>query len=130
MKQLSFLLLLLPGILVAQNFTTQPAKPKAGEMVRVEIDLTKSKLRGISDLEMVVMEYAGGKVEMVNPAVQMEGEKITGVFPLKSDAKSAVVGVRASDDRWDNNGGEGYFVTLFNADGVVDPEGRVAASIL
>jgi hypothetical protein len=130
MKQLLFLLLLLPGILVAQNFNTQPAKPKAGEMVRVEIDLSKSKLRGVSDLEMVVMEYAGGKVEMVNPAVQMEGEKIAGVFSLKADAKSAVVGVRDANDRWDNNGGEGYFVTLYNADGVVDPEGLIASAML
>ncbi|MBL7810487.1 MAG: TlpA family protein disulfide reductase [Saprospiraceae bacterium] len=130
MKHCIFLFFLLPGFLYAQTFVTQPSKPKPGEMVRVEIDLSSSKLRGGAQLAMVIMEYAGGKVSMVAPAVMMEDEKMIGVFTLNAEAKSAVVGVQDDSDRWENNTGEGYFVTLYNQQDKPEPEGMVAAAIL
>ncbi|MCC7466861.1 MAG: TlpA family protein disulfide reductase [Saprospiraceae bacterium] len=130
MKQFFIFLFLLPGVLFAQNFITQPAKPKAGEMVRVEIDLAKSKLRDVSGLDLVVLEYAAGKATVLTPAVVREGDKMIGIFSLNKEAQSAVIGITDSDERWENNAGEGYFVTVHNQAGNPEPESMVAAAIL
>lgn len=130
MKQLIFSLFLLPATLLAQHFSIQPSKPRAGEMVRVEIDLAKSKLRDASGLDFVVLEYAGGKAAILSPAVVREGDKMIGIFSLNKEAQSAVVGIHDETDRWENNAGEGYFITIHNQAGSPEPEGMIASAIL
>lgn len=130
MKQFIFSFFFLPGVLLAQNFSTQPAKPMAGEMVRVEIDLSKSKLHDAAGLDLVVMEFAAGKATVLTPAVVREGDKIIGIFTLNKESQSAVIGISDAADRWENNGGEGYFVTIHNRAGNPEPENMVAAAIL
>jgi thiol-disulfide isomerase/thioredoxin len=130
MKQLIFFLSLLPATLFAQNFSIQPGKPKAGELVRVEIDLAKSNLRNASGLDFVVLEYAEGKASVLTPAVVREGDKMIGIFTLNKNAQSAVVGITDNEDRWENNAGEGYFVTIHNQAGNPEPESMVAAAVL
>lgn len=130
MKQLSFLLSLLPAVLFGQNFSITPAMPKAGDLVRLEIDLTKSKLLHSADMEMVVLEYVNGKATTTEAATMRKGDKLIGIFSLSPDALSAVAGLREGEDKWDNNGGEGYFVTVHDQAGKPNPEGMVAAAIL
>ena len=130
MKRLTYLLLLLPTFICGQNFTLSPANAKAGEMLRLEIDLSKSKLRNASELEMVVLEYANGKAAAVEAATMRSGDKVVGIFTLSPDAKSAVAGLREGDENWENNAGEGYFVPVMNASGKSNPENMVAAAIL
>lgn len=130
MKQLAILLFLLPGLLVAQNFSISPSTPKAGEMVRLEIDLSKSKLRNATDIQMVVLEYAQSKAAIVESATMRTGDKLVGVFTLSPTAQSAVASLREGEDQWENNGGEGYFVTVHDANGKPNPEGMVAAASL
>ncbi|MFN0175291.1 MAG: TlpA disulfide reductase family protein [Saprospiraceae bacterium] len=130
MKQLPILLLFLPFLLVGQNFTISPAKPKAGDMVRLEIDLSKGKLHSAQEIEMVVLEYVNGKAATTEAATMRMGDKLVGIFTLSPDAKSAVAGLRDGAENWDTNAGEGYFVTIHDTAGNPQPEGMVAAAIL
>ncbi|MBC7776442.1 MAG: hypothetical protein H7246_13495, partial [Phycisphaerae bacterium] len=130
MKQLFILLLSLPTLLNGQNLNISPATPKAGDMVRLEIDLSKSKLRSASEIEMVVLEYTNGKAATIEAATMRMGDKLVGIFTLSPDAKSAVAGLREGEENWDNNAGEGYFVMVHDAAGKPQPEGMVAAAIL
>ncbi|MDX1910697.1 MAG: hypothetical protein SFV22_04380, partial [Saprospiraceae bacterium] len=130
MKQFLMLLFLSPALLWGQSFRTVPAQPKAGETVRLEIDLSKSKFRNFTDIEMVVLEYAGAKPAIVEATTSRNGDQFTGIFTLSADAKSAVAGLRKGDDMWENNGGEGFFITIHDAGGKPLPEGMIAAAIL
>jgi len=130
MKQLTLLLFLLPAIVGGQNFTISPAVPKAGEMLRLEIDLSKSKLRNASELEMVVLEYANGKAATVEAATMRNGDKFIGVFNLSPEAKSAVAALREGAENWENNEGEGYFIPVQDGSGKLSPESMVATAML
>ncbi len=130
MKQLPFLLLFLPALLIGQNFTISPSKPKAGDLVRLEIDLSKSKLRSAEELEMVVLEYTNGKAATTEAATMRMGDKLVGIFTISPDAKSVMAGLREGEENWENNAGEGYFVTIHDAAGNPQPEGMVATAIL
>jgi peroxiredoxin len=110
MKNLLFFLLF-PALLGAQNFNISPAAPKAGDMVRLEFDLSKSKLRAAREIEIVVLEFANGKASMAEVARLRTGDKMVGIFTLNAKAQAAVASLRAQET-WDNNGGEGYFVTI------------------
>lgn len=130
MKQFLILLFLSPALLWGQSFRTVPAQPKAGETVRLEIDLSKSKFRNFTDIEMVVLEYAGAKPAIVEATTSRNGDQFTGTFTLSADAKSAVAGLRKGDDMWENNAGEGFFIAVHDAGGKPLPEGMIAAAIL
>jgi thiol-disulfide isomerase/thioredoxin len=130
MKQLTLLLCLIPAFVGGQNFTISPAVPKAGEMLRLEIDLSKSKLRNAGELEMVVLEYTNGKAATVEAATMRTGDKFVGIFTLSPDAKSAVAGLREGDENWENNEGEGYFIPVQDGSGKSSPENMVATAIL
>lgn len=130
MKPLTILLLLLPVLMFGQNFSIFPLAPKPGDMVRLEVDLSKSKLRNASDIEMVVLEYANGKAATTEAATMRVGDKLVGIFTLSPDAQSALAGLRAGDENWDNNAGEGYFVTIHDAAGKPFGEGMAATAIL
>lgn len=131
MKQLLLLLFLLPSAMSgAQNPSFSPAAPKPGDLVRMEIDLSNSKLRTASAIDLVVLEYANGKAVITEAAAIRSGDKLVGYFTLKADALAAVVSMLEGDDNWDNNGGEGYFVPLHNTDGKPNMESKIAAAIL
>ncbi|MFN0212849.1 MAG: TlpA family protein disulfide reductase [Saprospiraceae bacterium] len=130
MKQLNIILLCLPVLAFGQNFTVNPSAPMAGDMVRLEIDLAKSKLRSADEIEMVVLEYANGKVATTEASTMRIGDKLVGVFTLSLDAKSAVAGLREAEEKWDNNSGEGYFLSIYDASGKSMPESMAAAAIL
>lgn len=130
MKQLTFLLLLLPTFLMGQNFTLQPAKPQAGDLVRIDINLSTSKLMGKPDLEMVVLQYDADKAEVIEAATSYVGATFTGVFSVSPTAHSVVVGIKHGEDTWENNEGEGYFVQIHNKNGQPNPEGMAAAAVL
>lgn len=130
MKQFLLLLLLLPALLRGQNFTLQPAMPQAGDLVRMEIDLSTSKLMGKPDLEMVVLQYDADKAEVIEAATSCVGSKFTGVFSLSPTAQSVVVGIKQGEDAWENNAGEGYFVQIHDKNGQPKPEGMAAAAVL
>lgn len=130
MKQLVLLLFFVPAFLFGQNFSFSPAAPKAGDLVRLEIDLAKSKLRHSSDIEMVVLEYVNGKAQTTEAATMRLGDKLVGVFTLNPEAKSAVAALREGEETWENNAGEGYFVSIHDADGKAKAEGMAAAAVL
>lgn len=130
MKQLVLLLFLFPAFLSGQNFSISPATPKAGDLVRLEIDLSKSKLRTASEIEMVVLEYVNGKAVTTEAATMRVGHKLIGVFTLSASAISAVAALREGEETWENNAGEGYFITVHNAEGKPNPEGMAAAAVL
>jgi hypothetical protein len=130
MKQLVLLLFLFPAYLSGQTFSISPAAPKAGDLVRLEIDLSKSKLRTASEIEMVVLEYVNGKAVTTEAATMRTGDKLIGVFTLSAAAQSAVAALREGEENWENNAGEGYFITVHNAEGKANPEGMAAAAVL
>lgn len=130
MKHFSAFLCLLPALLGGQNLNISPAFPKPGDMVRMEIDLSKSPLRTNSEVEMVVLEYASGAATTTEAATTRVGDKLIGIFTLGAEAKSAVASLRGGEDQWENNGGEGYFVTVHDAAGKPGPEGMAAAAVL
>ncbi len=99
-------------------------------MVRLEIDLSKSKLRTAKDIEMVVLEYANDKAATTEAAIMRIGDKLVGIFTLSPDAKSAVAGLREGQESWENNNGEGYFVTVHDANGKPVSESMAAAALL
>jgi len=131
MKQLLPLLFLLPtAMLSAQNPVFSPAAPKPGDLVRMEIDLSNSKLRTANTIDLVVLEYANEKVVTAEAATSRVGDKLVGYFTLGPDARSAVAAMLEGDDNWDNNGGEGYFVPVHDETGKPSAEGKIAAAIL
>ena len=96
----------------------------------LEIDLSKSKLRSAEELEMVVLEYTNGKAATTEAATMRMGDKLVGIFTISPDAKSVMAGLREGEENWENNAGEGYFVTLYDVAGNPQPEGMVASAIL
>ena len=124
------LLCLLPGLLSAQSFLLTPSAPKAGDLVRIEVDLSKSKLKSAAEIETIVLEYANNKAAVTDAATMRSGDKIISVFTLAPNALSAVIAFRAGEEAWENNQGEGYFVTIHAADGKAIPEGMAAAAVL
>lgn len=113
-----------------QKFSQIPASPQAGEIVRIEIDLSKSKLGHAAELEWVVLEYTNGKVVAAEVANLRTPNKFVGVFTLSVGAQSAVAALRSDDELWDNNNGEGYFITVHSPSGKIEPENIMAAAIL
>jgi peroxiredoxin len=129
MKQI-FLFLLFPAFLAAQNFSISPAAPKAGDVVRLEFDLSKSKLRAAREIEIVVLEFAEGKADMAAVALLRAGNKMVGIFTLNAKSQAAVASLRA-EEMWDNNAGEGYFISIHDpASGKPSAESMAAAAAL
>jgi peroxiredoxin len=129
MKQI-FLFLLFPAFLAAQNFSISPAAPKAGDVVRLEFDLSKSKLRAAREIEIVVLEFAEGKADMAAVALLRAGNKMVGIFTLNAKSQAAVASLRA-EEMWDNNAGEGYFISVHDpASGKPSAESMAAAAAL
>ncbi|MCC6279010.1 MAG: TlpA family protein disulfide reductase [Saprospiraceae bacterium] len=128
MKNL-FLFLLLPAFLSAQNPALSPSRPQAGETIDLVIDLSKSPLRGAESVDVVVMEYGDNSAEVREVAQKRSGEQLHATLKLHPKSLSLMV-VLQSDERYDNNSGEGYFVPVCDATGKQLPESMAAQAML
>ena len=126
MRKLTFFLLLSPFLIAAQNWKTTPSAPKFGETIRVEFDLSNSKLRAVENVEINALEYVKDKAASVDIATFRAGDKLTGIFILGPETKSVLLTILNEDDseQMDNNNGEGGARKLFRfelqVDGTVD----------
>ncbi len=132
MRKLTFFLLLSPFLIAAQNWKTTPSAPKFGETIRVEFDLSNSKLRAVENVEINALEYVKDKAASVDIATFRAGDKLTGIFILGPETKSVLLTILNADDseQMDNNIGEGYFVPVCDAAGKQLPESMAAQAIL
>ena len=132
MKKIFLLLFFAPYWVVAQSWKTTPATPKPGEMVRVEFDLTNSKLHSANNIGIVALDYLHGKAEAVEIATYHEGDKMVGIFTLNPDSRSVMMAMENQEDseQTDNNNGEGYFLTISDASGKQLPESMAAQAVL
>ncbi len=133
MRKLLFLLLALPALLAAQTngalLHITPANPKPGEQIRVEYDLPKSPLKTANALEIVAFDYTDKNPEAREVSLQTVDNKLVGTFTTAPGALTATIAFKG-DQRWDNNGGEGYFITLYDAAGKPLAESKAAQAII
>ncbi len=114
----------------AQHLTITPAHPKPGEIIRFEYDIQKSPLNESTEtIDVTAVEFAGKTPETKDVMLQYAGGKITGSFTLSKEAQVAMLGFQAGERR-DNNSGEGYFITLSDASGKVNPKSWAAQAVL
>ena len=132
MKKIFFLLFFAPYWILAQNWKTTPAAPKPGEMVRVEFDLTKSKLQPADNIGILALDYLHDKATSIEIATSRVGDKIVGIFTLSPDSRSVLMVLENLDDaeQTDNNNGEGYFLSVNDASGKQTPESMAAQAAL
>ena len=132
-KIFSFLLLIVGAQMVwaqAGHLTFTPANPMPGKTVHFEYDIAKSPLaKSSSPIEVQVMEYRDDAPHSMTVMVQNTGKKISGQFTLSSDARVAMLAAKAGE-RWDNNQGEGYFISLHDKSGRVMPASQAAQAAL
>jgi thiol-disulfide isomerase/thioredoxin len=132
MKKIILLFLLSPFILAAQSWKTMPAAPKSGESVRVEFDLSNSKVRSAEAIGVNALEFADGKAQAIELAVARSGNTLIGIFTLGANTKSVLLSLENLDksDQVDNNDGEGYFIPVCDASGNQLPESKAAQASL
>jgi len=132
MKKSVILFLLLPLFSAGQNLKVQPQYPKAGELLRVELDFSNSPVAGAESMELVVLEHAGGKVQAVDAAVTRTGNVVTGMFNLDNNSRALMIFARNTEkeDVFDNNRKKGYFVRIHDSQGKVLPESLGAEATL
>jgi len=129
MRNITLFLLFLPAFLSAQNPAITPARPQAGEIIELVFDLSASPLRGAESVDVVLMEYSDNSAEIREVAQKRSGDQIHAILKLQPKSYSVLV-VLQSDDRFDNNGGEGYFVPVCDATGKQLPESMAAQALL
>lgn len=128
MKLFPFLFLL-PAFLAAQNPVITPSRPKAGDAVEMVFDLSKSPLRGAENIDVVCLEYAGNSAAIREVAQKRVGDRLHALFTLQP-ATLSIMAVLQSGERFDNNGGEGYFLPVCDATGKQLPESMAAQATL
>ena len=116
-------LLFLAQVLAAQaHLTISPKNPKAGETIHFEYDIANSPLgKSTERIEVIVVEYSKEQPQTKEVLLQNNGSTISGQFTLSAEAPVGMLAFQA-DERWDNNSGEGYFITLYDAAGKVLPQ--------
>lgn len=133
MKKLLCLLILFPALLGAQsaweNLTISPAKPKPGETIRLEYNWLKGPLAAEGEIEAVVFEFDGEKPVGKEISFQKVNDHLEASFTTGLNAVVAFMSFQGGE-RWDNNGNEGYFITLHDASGAPLPESKAAAAVV
>lgn len=124
------LFLFLPVFLSAQNPNVIPSRPQAGEAIELVFDLSKSALQGAESVDVMLIEYSDGKAEAREVAQKRSGNQLHAIVTLHSKSQSVLAVLQSSDDRFDNNAGEGYFVPLCDATGKQRPESMAAQAVL
>lgn len=120
------------GLLPAQSqhLTITPAHPKPGETIRFEYDIQNSPLHhSVEAIEVKAIEFSSKTPVAKEPALQYSNGKITGSFNLDQNAHVAMLAFQAGE-RWDNNDGEGYFISLYDASGKILPQTLAAQAVL
>ncbi len=112
-----------------KNITITPTVPKPGETVTIEYDWLNSPLRNASEIELVVATLTDKNPETQGIALSNVTGRLVGTFTIPATAQAMALGFH-SGERWDNQHGEGYFVSLYGADGKVLPENRAAQAVL
>lgn len=132
MKKFLLFLFCLPLFAHAQQWKVTPAAPKAGEAVRIEIDLSKTSLAKTENPVFYVLEYAKDKPVAIEIATLKSGSSLAGIFTLGQETKSVMVMVEApdADDLRENNGGEGYFIPVCDASGKQTAESKAAEALM
>lgn len=120
------------GLLPAQSahLTITPAQPKSGETIRFEYDIKKSPLHNSAEpIEVKAIEFSGKTPVAKEPVLHHSNGKITGSFSLEKGAQIAMLAFQ-SGERWDNNDGEGYFISIYDASGKLVPQSLAAQAVL
>ncbi len=132
MKKIILCFLLSPFFMAAQSWKTIPAAPKPGDNVRVEFDLSNSKVRSAENIALNALEFADGKAQAIELATARTGNTMVGIFTLSANAKSVLLNLQNEDnsDQTDNNNGEGYFIPVCDATGNQTPESKAAQAVL
>lgn len=124
--------LLVAAVMQAQtnHLIITPAHPKPGETIRFEYDIPQSPLRNAQEtIEVTAVEFAGKTPAVADLMLQYAGGKITGSFTTGVDAQVAMLAFQAGE-RWDNNSGEGYFISFHDAAGKPLPQSWAAQAVL
>ncbi|TNE59209.1 MAG: TlpA family protein disulfide reductase [Bacteroidetes bacterium] len=135
MKNLfAFILLFISGATMAVAQTDylkiSPANPQPGDVVSFEYQLTKSPLGNVQkELEIYVLEYSDKSPQALDVLTKRSNGTVSGQFTLSSNAQVGMLAFKAGE-RWDNNQGEGYFITLHDASGKVMPASYAAQAVL
>jgi len=112
-----------------KNLTITPAHPKPGETVRVEYDWQNSPLRNADAIDITVLEYVEKTPEAREVLLEHDGNKLVGTFTTGAKALVVLVGFQAGES-WDNNGDEGYFISMHDAAGKPMAESKAAQAVL
>lgn len=128
----SLLLAFCPFVLQAQSTVTTPAAPKAGDMVRIDYDLSASKLKGEDDLQFNLLEYRDNQAYATPVATMRSATTLSGIFTLNPDTKCAIFSIYSpgQEDMTDNNGGEGFVIPVCNTSGKQTAESMATQAIL
>ncbi|MBK6931323.1 MAG: TlpA family protein disulfide reductase [Saprospirales bacterium] len=114
----------------APHLTIRPERPKPGDMVVFEYDIAKSPLaQSVETIDVSALELAKDQPETREIMVQHSNGVIKGQFTLNSAAQVILLAFQAGE-RWDNNNGEGYFITLHDASGKVLPQSLGAQALV
>ena len=112
------------------HLSITPANPKPGETIRFEYNIPNSPLHNATEsIEVTALEFAGKTPAVTDVMLQYSGGKISGSFTPASDAQVAMLAFQAGE-RWDNNGGEGYFISFNDASGKPQPQSWAAQAVL
>jgi thiol-disulfide isomerase/thioredoxin len=131
-KILLFSLVLSPLLLFAQTswkILATPASPQPGDVIRVEYNWLEGPLAKASEVEILALESDGEKPVDKEVSFQNIGNKLVATFTTSPEARVAYVAFYG-DERVDNNKGEGFFISLYNAGGQVLPESKAAQATL
>ncbi len=128
MKKIILFFLLSPFLMAAQSWKITPVAPKAGEIVRVEFDLSNSNVRAAETITLNALEFADSKAQAIEPAIARSGNMLVGIFTLGANTKSVLLSLNNQDnaEQTDNNNGEGYFIPICDASGKQTPESKAA----
>lgn len=128
MRFLPFLLLF-PAFLFAQQPKITPAHPKPGDVLEIVFDLSISPLRDAEEIDVVFLEHNGMMTDIREVAQKKVGHMLHLFVSLQPGSVAALIALRTGE-RYDNNNGEGYFVSVCDASGKIFPESYAAQALL
>ncbi|MBK9012739.1 MAG: redoxin domain-containing protein [Saprospiraceae bacterium] len=111
-------MLLFASSLAAQQFSTNPEKPTAGDNVIVSYDPIGGPLAGI-EFDGVAYLYELGKQEptAIDLEFMREDAALTALLKIPADAQAVLFSFGNDDlEKTDNNGGKGYKTLIYKAD--------------
>ncbi len=111
-------MLLFASSLAAQQFSTNPEKPTAGDNVIVSYNPTGGPLAGI-EFDGVAYLYEAGKQEptAIDLEFMREDAALTALLKIPADAQAVLFSFGNDElEKSDDNGGKGYKTLIYKAD--------------